>query len=249
MTESYQEALERLTRKVEEAQELFADYRRTEEANRRNAEDRQRRQDAMNLLQYAVPQFAAPMRRLREAYDEEVGKVQNDSYLSEEGRGAKLAELSEKHRQQSREEVEVVRDRMGSYLSRYRAIARVNDEPDDEIRYARLEREFMAKVQAGRIPDLPSYWEAIESGDRDLVRVVEVHAPLYIEDVGKRNEFNAEVENQRQARLSDEQKLARQRVRELQAKRDDFELGLRHGAFGETAKDVAGLAQGGGSNE
>jgi hypothetical protein len=30
-------------------------------------------------------------------------------------------------------------------------------------------------------------------------------------------------------------------VREVQAKQNDFELGLRHGAFGEAARDAAGL--------
>ncbi len=237
--ENQRQQKERVDAILANSEASSARWKAMQEADRRSAEERQRRRDARTLLEYAVPNFAAPLRRLREAYDEEVGKVRSDSYLSEEGKSRKLAELSEAHRREVREEVEVVRDRMNSYLSRYRAIAKVDDEPQDELRYSRLEREFMAKVRQGRIPDLASYLDAIESGDRDLVRVVEVHAPLYIEDVGKRNEFNAEVENQRQARLSDEQKLARQRVRELQAKRDDFELGLRHGAFDSSAREVA----------
>lgn len=238
MTETYQEALARLTKKVEEAQEMFARHRQTEEANRRYAEERQRRQDAMTLLEYAVPDFAAPLRRLREEHDQEVARLRNNPDLTDEAKDRWIAEVSEKHRREVAEEVEVVRDRMGSYLSRYRAIARVTDEPEDEVRYARKEREFMAKVQAGRRPDLESYWEAIESGDRDLVRVFEVHGALYIEDHGKRNEFTAEVERQKQARLTDEQKLARQRVRELQAKQNDIEMGLRAGAFGREVRDA-----------
>jgi hypothetical protein len=239
MTETYQEALERLTRKVERAEEVVANWRATQEANRRNAEERQRHQEARALLNQAVPNFSAPLRTLKESYDEAVERVRNDTDLTEEAKTRKLQELTTAHRQAVREEVSGVRDRMGSHLSHYRSLAKVNDDPTDEMRYARIEREFMAKVNAGRIPDLQSYWEAIESGDQDLIRVFEVHASRYIEDEGDQQAFNAEVEKQRQYRLTDEQKLARQRLRELQARRDNFELGLRQGAFGAEARQIA----------
>lgn len=233
MTEpTYEQVRENAMKVLADAEAYRSRQRRTEEAN---AEYRRRR-DQRTILEYDVPDFAAPMRRLREEYDEAVAKVRNDQDLTDEAKDRRLRELTDRHGQQARQEAETVRDRMGSYLSRYRAIAKVNDEPADEIRYARLEREFMARVAAGRVPDLESYWEAIESGDRDRVRVFEVHAPLYIEDAGQRNGFNAEVENQRQHRLTDEQKLARQRIRELEAKTDDFEMGSRLGAFGPPAE-------------
>src|SRR5215211_6716797 len=209
---------ERIDAILANAEASSARWKATQEASR----EYQRRRDARTLLEYAVPNFAAPLRRCRDAYDEAVGKLRSDPDLTDEAKDRRLRELATEHQREVREEVEVVRDRMGSYLSRYRAIARVNDEPTDELRYARLEREFMAKVEAGRIPDLQSYWEAIESGDSDLVRAFEVHGSRYIKDNARRQEFDAEVEKQRQHRLTDEQKLARQRIRELQAKRDDL---------------------------
>lgn len=233
--ETHEQALARLRRTVDEAEEVFARHRRTQEANREN----RRRRDAMDLLEYAIPDFAAPMRRLRRQHDEAVEMVRNDRDLSDEGKDRKLRELSANHREEARRELEVVRDRISSYLSRYRAIAKLDDEPADELRYSRLEREYRAKVEAGLKPDLQSYWDAIESGDADLVRVYETYAPLHIEDNARRNEFVAEIGNQRQARLSDEQKLAWQRTHELQAKQDDFERGLRLGAFGREVLEVA----------
>lgn len=97
----------------------------------------------------------------------------------------------------------------------------------------------MARVESGRVPDLKSYWDAMESGDRDLIRVYEVHGSRYISDKGKQREFQAEIGTQQQARLSDEQKLARQRIREVEQRRDDFEMGLRLGAFGRDSHRTA----------
>jgi len=236
MTEqAYEPTLERLKAKIAEAEAMANRWRRSQEASR----EHQRLRDQRTILEYAVPDFAAPLRRLKQEHDEAVAKVTNDQDLTDEARTRRLDELNRSHREEARRELEVVRDRMNSYLSRYRAIAKVNDEPTDEIRYSRLEREYKAKVEAGRIPDLQSYWDAIESGDADLVRVYETYGPLHIEDIARRDELVAEIEKQRQHRLTPEQKLARQRIRELEAKTDDFEMGLRTGAFGREGLEVA----------
>lgn len=203
-----------------------------------NAEDRRRRED-VSLLEQELPAFTAPLRTLTDAQRREADAVRRDRHLSEEGKSAKLAEMAVRHRQEAREQVELIRGLMDTFEAPVRVIARVNDEPQDETRYARLEREFQARVSAGRIPDLRAYLDAVESGDANLIRVYEVLAPLYIEDVAKRDEFNAAIEEQREARLTPTQRLARRRLRELETRRTEFELGLRHGAFGVAGREVA----------
>lgn len=234
MTETREQTIQRLHAMVNRMEADLARHYRTEEANAAN----RRRRDAVTLLEYAIPDFAAPLRSLRQGHEEEVSKVRNDPNLTDEAKERWLHELATEHRKEVREKIESVRDRHDSFLSRYRAIAKVNDEPADELRYSRLEREFMAKIAAGQTPDLKSYWEAIESGDRDLVRVYETYASLHIEDNARKQEFDAEIQRQRQHRLTDEQKLARQRIRELQARIDDFEMGLRVGVFGQAAREA-----------
>ena len=203
-----------------------------------NEEDRRHREDT-SLLEQAVPSFTTPLRTLADSQREEVAAVRRDPHLSEEGRATKLREMAARHRQEVREQVGLIRGLMDSFEAPVRVIARVNDEPQDETRYARLEREFQARVAAGRIPDLRAYLDAVESGDADLIRVYEVLAPLYIEDVARRDEFNAAIEEQREARLTDTQRLARKRLREVDARRTEFEMGLRHGAFGAVGREVA----------
>lgn len=226
---------------LDDANRMLHEYeerkRRGQEASRKAAEQLERVR-VWDRLHAPIPDYGAGLRRLREEYDANVRAVLSDRDLSDEGRDRKLRDLNDAYRSASTKEAEAMRLVVENDLKALSAIARVNDEPQDEVRYARKEREFLRQVDAGRIPDLESYRKAVDSGDRDLIRVFEQYALLYVRDNARRDELNAEIEKNQDARLTDEQRQARQKVAEIERRHTNVEMGLRLG-FGRGGGRVA----------
>jgi hypothetical protein len=223
---------------IRRADEALAQARRQREANRQAEErrteriyaDRHQRQ-VEAALEAPLPSVGEALGPSEQAYRAAREEIQSNPDLTPEARARRLKELAER---QQEVRCEVLTEVFGAFEQRINALkplARTDDDPKDEARYARVEREVLAEL-ATRKPTPEGYAEIVADGDPDRIRAYEIHALRHVEGSSARETMSLRqalsdaIEEGRASRLTDTQRRATARLGELEAERDRAASGL-----------------------
>lgn len=198
----------------------------------------------MNLSRYT-----GRLNELRGKLQEDVARIKANRDLNQEAKDREIAKLQRYTRAEYTAERKAAEERLEADLADARRRANPKAEPVEdtqaellnEMRRQRVERELGAEWEArGGGPTLQEYEDALEAGDTDRAEVMEIFGPANIQNGDIRDEFTRKVQENRAARLSDEQREALEEQRELEQAR--YELGVTLAMQDRVVQDEVGAA-------
>lgn len=180
-----------------------------------------------------LSRWTGSLNELLKQTGERIKKVQGDPDLSREAKARKITELQQDFREEyarTRQDAEANLE-----VDRKMTLRRANptEEVDSdnqtqiakELRRARIRDDLRATWEARRGgPSIQDLESAIVSGDDLLVEVLETYGPNHIANEDVRRQFSRRVEENRRARMTDDQKAAQEELESLEKAR--LELGV-----------------------